>query len=214
MSPSAGAGGSARARRLRRHGGGGLGQPRPLAWGGPGTPGRRGFPTAADDRRLTVVKGDATSADDLVAVTKESDAVLSALGSGKSRKSDIASRAATALVTAASRSGVTRVIWLSALGVGDSSADGSALQRALWKAAMGQVFADKAVADRLLSESGLRYTLVYPTTLSNKPGPGTYTVAAHIPPGMKTITRAAVAQFMLDEATQGNWINAVAELAP
>jgi putative NADH-flavin reductase len=166
------------------------------------------------DPRLTVVVGDATSADDLVAAMKGSDAVLAALGSGKSRKSDVASRAAAALVKAADSTGVDRVIWLSALGVGASNADGSQLQRMLWKAVMGQVFADKAIADHILSGAGLRYTLVYPTTLSNKPGPGTYTAGIHLRAGMKPISRAAVAQFMLDQLTSDQWLNAIAELAP
>jgi putative NADH-flavin reductase len=162
--------------------------------------------------RLEVFVGDATSVDDLSKAISGSSAVLSALGSGSARKSDIASRAATALVTAADLAGVPRVIWLSALGVGSSKADGSGIQRLIWKTMMADVFADKAIADGVLADSDLRYTLVYPTTLTNKAGTE-YTASAHLQAkGMPTISRAAVAQFMLDELGSNAWVRSTAQL--
>lgn len=164
------------------------------------------------DPRLKVVVGDATSVADLTEAISGSDAVLSALGSGKSRSSDIASRAAAALIAAADQAGVPRVIWLSALGVGTSKADGSGIQRVMWKTMMADVFDDKAVADGLLADSDLRYTLVYPTTLSNKAST-TYIASAHLQAkGMPMISRAAVAHFMLDELIKDAWIRSTAQL--
>jgi len=162
---------------------------------------------------LTVAVGDATQPADLECAIALGDAVVSALGSGKSRRSTIASSAARAVIDACLHTGVSRLVWLSALGVGASAADGSTMQRLLWRAAMGQVFSDNEIADEAVAGSTLDYTLVYPTTLSNRPATGTAHAAEHLRlKGMPTISRADVAAFMLDVVAEKSWIRRTAEL--
>jgi putative NADH-flavin reductase len=163
--------------------------------------------------RLTVAVGDATKPEDLEDVIGGADAVVSALGSGKSRRSTVASAAARAVIETCGRAGVNRLVWLSALGVGASAADGSAVQRLLWRALMGQVFSDKKVADEAIAASQLDYTLVYPATLSNGPATGTAHAREHLRlKGMPTVSRADVAAFMLDAVADKSWIRQTAEL--
>jgi len=164
--------------------------------------------------RLSVAVGDATKLKDLEDVIGGGDAVISALGSGKSRHSAIASSAARAVIEACGRTGVDRLVWLSALGVGASAADGSATQRLLWRLVMGQIFSDKKVADEAIAASPLDYTLVYPATLSNGPATGTAYADEHLRlKGMPTVSRADVAAFMLDAVAEKSWIRQTAELS-
>ncbi|MCW2868951.1 NAD(P)H-binding protein [Actinacidiphila oryziradicis] len=173
-------------------------------------------PAALDDlkSRVRVLTGDATSVVDLAAALPGHDAVLSALGSGKSIRSDIASRAATALTEAAEDSGVRRAVFLSAFGVGGSLAQGSVMQKTLYGTVMRSLFADKAVADEVIRASALDWTLVYPVALTHGPATGTYRSGEKLPMrGLPRMSRADVADFMLTAAAGTEWIRRTAVLS-
>jgi putative NADH-flavin reductase len=71
--------------------------------------------------KVTVVAGDATSQADAAKAMAAQDAVIAALGWGKSvRAHDLFTRAATAVVGAAKETGVSRLVWLSS-GLSDRS---------------------------------------------------------------------------------------------
>lgn len=124
-----------------------------------------------DEPDVTVVTGDATRTEDLARAMTGSRAVVSALGAGSARTSDLASRAAQALVPAARATGVQRIVVLSAFGVGDTLRHYTAVPRTFVRLLLQGVFGDKAVADELLRGSGLDVTLVYPTILTKGPTP-------------------------------------------
>src|SRR5690349_9628927 len=92
-------------------------------------------------RQVRVLTGDATSERALTAALPGHSAIVSALGSGKSMKSDIASRAAAALTTAAKQTGVSRLVLLSAFGVGNSLDQASTIQRFMYRTVMRSLFA-------------------------------------------------------------------------
>jgi putative NADH-flavin reductase len=174
-------------------------------------------PTAMRERagQVRITTGDATSAHDLAAVLPGHDAVISALGSGKSLKSDVASRAATALVIAARHAGVSRLVVLSAFGVGDSLDQTSTAQKIAYRTVLRSLFADKAIADDLIRAGGQDWTLVYPVTLTNGPATnGSYRAGDRLPMrGMPKISRADVATFMLTAAADRSWIHRTAVLS-
>ncbi|MFD1538873.1 NAD(P)-dependent oxidoreductase [Nonomuraea guangzhouensis] len=158
------------------------------------------------DQRVTVVTGDATRTDDLKRALDGSDALISALGAGKDFKSDLAGRAARALVPAAEATGVTRVVVLSALGSGRTEPDIAALPKLAIKLLMSKLFADKAVADGLIRASALDWTLVYPAILTNGRHTGRYRAVDK--PTRKVgdrISRADVAEFLLHAAEGQEW---------
>ena len=165
--------------------------------------------------QVRIATGDATSVRDLAAVLPGHDAVLSALGSGTSIRSDIASRAAEALAAAAEQTAMSRLVVLSAFGVGSSLEQASATQKIMYRTVMRSLFADKARADGLIRASGLDWTLVYPVTLTNGPATGgSYRASEQLPmKGMPKISRADVAQFMLAAAADTGWIHRTAVLS-
>ncbi|MFI1034460.1 NAD(P)-dependent oxidoreductase [Streptomyces sp. NPDC020951] len=163
------------------------------------------LPEAARDR-VTVVTGDATRTEDVERALAGSEVVISALGSGNDFKSDIASRAARALVPAAKAADTKRVVVLSALGSGPTATHASTVPRLFGRLLMGTVMADKAVADDLIKASGLNWTLVRPAVLTNGPHTGSY--KAVTVPDRKVgdrVSRADVADFMLRAATDDAW---------
>jgi putative NADH-flavin reductase len=155
---------------------------------------------------LAVAVGDATDSKALGQVMRDKDAVLSALGAGNSLRSEIASRAMAALIPAMRAQALRRVISLSSFGVGESFEQANLLQRIVFRTMLRQIFADKAKADALLRASGLDWTLVYPTLLTNGARTGRYRVGERLAmKGMAKISRADVAAFMLAQLSTGEW---------
>lgn len=167
-------------------------------------------PGALDDLadRITVVAGDATSRGDVSAAARGQDAIISALGTGRSlAPRELFDRASAAVLDAAGEQGVSRLIWLSAFGVGDTFASAGPAQKIVYRTLLRSVFADKKIADDRIRSSGLDWTLVYPTVLTNGPAKGEYHVADRLRMhGAPKISRADVANFMHRAAHGGEWI--------
>lgn len=159
--------------------------------------------------RVTVVAGDATSRDDVAKAMAGQDGVVSALGRSRSvRANSLFSRAAAAVAAAAEETGVSRLVWLSSFGVGDTYRSASLAQKAMYSTFLRDIYADKAASEQTIRSSGLDWTLVYPTTLTNGPAKGTYRVDDRLEMrGAPTISRADLAEFMHTAAHSPEWIH-------
>jgi putative NADH-flavin reductase len=171
--------------------------------------------TPAD--RLTVVEGDVRDAHALAEAIRGTDAVISTLGLGKTKDpGNLIADTTRALVRAAEDSGTKRVLVMSAFGVGDSLAKASAFARVLYNSGGKATFADKAAGERILTASGLDWTLAYPVLLTNKPAAGDVhavdLTALDRLPGLPRISRADVAAFLLEAAVEGSWSRRTAVL--
>ncbi|MGW6277003.1 NAD(P)-dependent oxidoreductase [Kribbella sp. NPDC055071] len=166
--------------------------------------------------RLEVITGEVT--DDQAAVTaavKGQDAVVSALGTEQTvrgtRSPGLMARAIPVIVEAMTSTGVDRLVFLSAFGVGDSLREAPLLLRIMYRLFLGRVFADKAEGERLLRDSALDWTLIYPILLTNGPQTGVYRPDTHLTPRRPwRISRADVAEFMLDQLHDRTYSHSVA----
>jgi putative NADH-flavin reductase len=157
--------------------------------------------------RLAVVTGDACDPNDLTRALEGKDAVLSALGAGKSLTSDIASTSMAALIPALKSSGVKRAIVCTAFGVGSTLQQAAFLQRIAFRLVLRRVYSDKEQANAALRHTALDWTLVFPVLLSNGPRTGQYRVGEALDmSGMPRISRADVADFMLRQLSDATWI--------
>jgi putative NADH-flavin reductase len=134
------------------------------------------------------------------------DAVVSALGVGKSLRSNgLMSRSLPALVAAMQAAGVKRLIVMSAAGVGDTFNDHSTLGRILASTLLREIFADKKAGEEAVRASSLDWTIAYPTLLTDGPRTGNWRAAERMKlHGVPSISRADVADFLLaqlDERT-------------
>jgi len=164
--------------------------------------------------RLAVAIGDATHSRALEGSMTGQQAVLSALGAGNSLRLEVASPAIAALIPAMRARALKRVIFLSAFGVGETFAQASLLQRLAYRTVLRQIFADKAKADAMLRQSGLDWTLVYPTVLTNGARVGTYRVGERLAmTGLPKISRADVASFMLEQLSSAEWLRRTAVIS-
>lgn len=156
--------------------------------------------------RLRIVTGDALNDTDVAQAIAGQDAVLSALG-GDVTDRDLLQRCMSNIIAGMKQTRVERLIVLSAAGAVDGDA-ALAEQNVVTKTVMKAVNAtllkapmqDHAAQDHLIVDSGLRYTIVNPPRLTDSEQTGHYRVdETALPAGATSISRADVAEFMLDQ---------------
>lgn len=159
--------------------------------------------------RLEVVQGDATKVEDCARVVEGCDAVVAALGPQGLGATTVRQDAARALTAAMKQKGVTKLVWLSALGVGDNIAQA---KRSSWlattfiKLVLKKTYVDANAAEQVLFTSGLDYVLCRPPQLTNKAARGH---VDEVPEDQKlpriSIPRADVAAWMVKAATESTF---------
>jgi len=168
-------------------------------------------------------------ADALAAAVDGADAVLSGLGPRRRSDAGIASRGTRAVVTAMQATHGRRIVVVSAAPVGTVASParphpprhdpgdgffmrhvGSRLARTLF----GEHYADLALMEDILRESGLDWTVSRPPRLTNKPVTGVYrTALGRNVRGGWFVSRADVAHHMLRVLDQPETIKQVIGIA-
>jgi len=147
--------------------------------------------------RLRVVAGQATDADDVARAMTGAGAVISVLGGGGSVIVD----STRAIIEAAHRTGVTRVVVMSSFLV-ERDRMGVLFWLVTGLAGKSKI-TDKQAGESLLRQSGLEWTIAYPGPLTD--GPATGSVHA-LPDGARRriserISRADVAGWLVEAAS-------------
>ena len=162
---------------------------------------------------LTVIQGQPIDAEALATAAQGCDAVLVALNNPRTSDAPwakpqgdapILTQTAEAIVKA----GIKRVVFLSALGVGDSFADAPWILRFLIRRTnLGHAYADHNGAEQAFRASSLDWTLVRASGLSDGDKAKSLVVGtAKSPRPSMSIRRSTVAGFMLDCAEKGQHI--------
>ncbi|MFD4866066.1 NAD(P)-dependent oxidoreductase [Streptomyces sp. NPDC058412] len=162
-----------------------------------------------DEERVTVVIGDAASPTDVEEAARGSQALICALGPGKDYKSTLATRTAGPVLEAMAAAGVQRLVWLSALGSGDTARRQSRFQATASKLVMGALMADKGIADETIARSDRDWTIALPVMFGNGQTTADYkTIPLDGTQGRVggRINRADVADFLLSAATSDLWV--------
>jgi putative NADH-flavin reductase len=157
---------------------------------------------------LTVIKGNVLDKKLLTQIIEGKDAVVSSLGSGNSLKSrDLIANAVDLIIPSMLANEVSRLIFLSAFGVGESFVQANFIQKLIFRVPLKNIYSDKEKGEREIRKSRLNWTIVYPVVLTNKSLTGTYKVGEKIPmKGLPKISRADVAEFMIRQLTDDSYI--------
>jgi putative NADH-flavin reductase len=151
---------------------------------------------------LTIIRGDARDREALLALIEGTQAVLSATGPVKDTPHDTMTRTARHLVTVLPAHGVQRLITLTGAGVphpGDTPTPADLLIRTLLKLTQPAVLRDALEHTDVIRRSGLDWTVVRAPRLTD--GPPRPVRAGPVGTIRPFVTRASVAQFMLDQLT-------------
>lgn len=155
--------------------------------------------------RLTVIKGDATKVEDCATLVEGCDAVIGTLGPPDLGVTTVRQDAAKAVTAAMKQKGVRKIVWLSALGVGENIAQAkrsSFLATLFIKTMLKRTYVDAHAAEEVLRASGLDYVLARPPGLTDKAPTG---VMVEVPEDQKLprlrCTRDDTAAWLLKAAT-------------
>jgi uncharacterized protein YbjT (DUF2867 family) len=147
---------------------------------------------------LLVVQGDATDRAALSQAMKGAGAVISVLGA----RGPVIAEAARAIVAVATQEGPQRIVMLSSFAVERDRL--TPVSKLVTRLAMGAQIKDKAAGEEALRASGLDWTIVYPTKLTNGPKTEPRVVPETRKVGLsQQISRADVAAFLLQTAADG-----------
>ncbi len=163
---------------------------------------------------LRVITGDVYNIEDVASAIAGQDAVFSALGARTLAKNNLLERAMVNILQGMNRHGVKRLI---VLGAGGSLGGEQALRhQSFLTRRMYAFFVDKLLKnpmdsqraqEELIIASNTDFTIVQPPRLTNGHATGKYRVAADaFPPHMKATPRADVADFMLRQLEDRDWI--------
>ena len=157
--------------------------------------------TGPDHPRLRVIEGGLDDSRALSDAMRGHDAVISALGRGYSFKPErLMERSVPVIIGAMKSAGLRRLLFTSALGVGDSFGDAPLLARLFFLTLLRKIYADKLIGDRLIGSSDLEWTIVRPSRMTDGPLTGNYRSGERVVLGTGTISRADVAHFLLQAA--------------
>lgn len=158
---------------------------------------------------------------DLAAVTQTiegADVVLSALGANSLKKEDVLERAVPQIISAMNQTAtqskpVRRIIVLGSAGALSTSLDKQpAWRRWLVQNIVYNTFLKWPVVSQIsqwqnLSHSNLDWTMVMPPMLTNAPARGAYRIDGDaLPPNGSRISREDVADFMIQQIDNPQWI--------
>lgn len=171
------------------------------------------------DPRLEIRQADVRDTGSLTAALAGVDAVISALGVNSVREMMSAvtlySESGEHLVAAMEAVGARRLLVVTSGGVEHDDPSFGFVYRWLIKPLLlSRAYADMARLEARLAASSLDWTAARPSALTDDPRTGTYRVSPRLAPeGGTQISRADLADFLLNAAEQQAWIRGTPTLA-
>lgn len=158
-----------------------------------------------DDVRLTKIPGDALSRADIDKALDGVDAVIQSLGVASLGElaggSTLFSQSTRILIDAMKATGVARLIAVTGLGAGNSRGRfGFFYDRIMFPLFLARIYADKDVAEGMIANSGLAWTIARPGILTNGPATMHYKVLPNSEDWRYgSISRRDVAEFLVQQ---------------
>lgn len=150
-----------------------------------------------DDPGLAVHKGDVFDADSVTGAVVGHDAAIVCLGSTGLRDKITLSVGTAAVIEAMVAHDVSRLVVMSAAGVGESWQQIPWSSRLMFRTLLRNVFADHEIQETGVEQSPLDWTIVRGAVLKDNPASGHY-IATNTGP-ITRITRADIATALVDQ---------------
>jgi putative NADH-flavin reductase len=168
--------------------------------------------TYVDASRVRVVRGDAFTPSAIAETLEGADAVMSALGARSLGKEDVLERAVPLIVQAMDAAGPKRIIVLGSAGALDTAMNKQPwpakwfVENVVYNTMLKWPVASQRAQIAALQASDLDWTMAMPPMLANLPPWGRYRVDPDaLPFGSALISRADVADFMIEQLSTDKW---------
>ena len=156
--------------------------------------------------QLDLVTGDVLDTENVSHAVQRQDAVVCVLGSNDLKKTTIRATGTANIIQAMKQHGIQRFIVVSAMGTGDSWDTLSSTGKFLYATVLKSSREDHEAQETAVKESGLDWTIIRPSGLTDEPKTGKYEVGENIPAKTSRIARADVADLILKELEQNAFI--------
>jgi len=155
---------------------------------------------AIENERLTFVIGDVFDPTPVAQAVQGQDAVICALGAGSDlKKTTVRTIGTINIISGMQENNVKRLMVVTAMGVGDSWDSLSLFNKFFFATLLRSSRTDHEAQEAAVKESGLDWTIVRPSGLTDTPRTGVYEVGENIPATTSKIARADVADLILKE---------------
>jgi putative NADH-flavin reductase len=162
---------------------------------------------AIDDERLTVMVGDIFDPASVAQAVKGQDAVICALGVGSDlKKTTVRTDGTVNIINGMKLNNVDRLIVVSAMGVGDSWDTLSLFNKFFFATLLKSSREDHEAQESAVRDSGVEWTIIRPSGLTDTARTGVYEVGENISAVSSKIARADVADLILKELEQNQFI--------
>lgn len=167
--------------------------------------------TKDGERNLQYVIGNVLDPETVERCIEPGDTIVIALGFNNSSL-DTMSRGTAIIIAAMKKNSAKRVICLSAQGASESwnYMPEEFKEMVLNDELLNASFKDHGKQEELVRQSGLEWTIVRPTEIVDQPSTATFTVNHPTPSSKFHISTFDVAQFIVDELKQSNFVRDVA----
>ena len=153
-----------------------------------------------EDEHLTFVTGDVFDPVSVARAIQKQDAVICALGAGSDlKKTTVRTTGTINIISGMQKNNVKRLMVVTAMGVGESWDDLSLFNKFFFATLLKNSRADHETQETAVKESGLDWTIIRPSGLTDDPRTGVYEVGENIPAKTSKIARADVADLILKE---------------
>ena len=158
---------------------------------------------AIENENLTFVTGDVFDPISVAQAIKDQDAVICALGAGSElKKTTVRTTGTINIIHGMQENDVKRLMVVTAMGVGESWDTLSFVNKLFFAILLKSSRDDHEAQEAAVKESGLDWTIIRPSGLTESPRTGVYDVGEHIPATTSKIARADVADLILKELEQ------------
>lgn len=159
-----------------------------------------------EDDALRLVTGDAMNPADVSGAIQGHDAVVCSLGTRDLGSTTVRSEGTKNIIEGMQENGVRRLIVVSAMGIGESWSSLSASGKLVYKSVLRNTRKDHEAQEKLVKASGLDWTIVRPSGLTDDPMTGEYGLGENIKPQTSRIPSADVAHFIIEELQDNDFI--------
>lgn len=169
------------------------------------------IPACGGSSLLVRVAGDVVQRSSLEKVIRGADAVVCTFGapltlSTVTKVPDVCLRGTEAIVSVMHSVGCSRLVCMTAIGVGDSHRRGRWIFRNVIRPVLlGRIMQDREAQESVVRDSGVMWSIVRPAELTDG-APATWRIVEpgdRTPPEPSTVARATVARFLVREAVVG-----------
>jgi putative NADH-flavin reductase len=163
---------------------------------------------------IGVVRGDVLDREAVETVIGGCDVVFTALGAHGGGTTTVYSLGIANVIAAMRGAAITRLLAISCSGVEDDPKKSSFARVLAMPFGRGNALADMRAMERIVTESGLVWTIVRPGRLTDGPRTGLYRAGDRfLPEGGREISRADIADFMVRVVVDERTITKIVALA-